>query len=424
MSTKPATAPRRVILRGFLSLQWGVLRPVVACMPCVLRTRCIRRPFRRRDKMAKWLVLSPSRLSSLIFRPVVSKLFRWFSSLFQRNYLRWVRLILTIQQRLPAAQSAHKPCDFCRAACSTRSCGRAQLFGNRACSRRTRSDRAAANSLSSANHFSARIAARSARDGATSSNGILLTPTVQPVRVTTPQPVQVSVPQPVSASQIPQVTAPQVTTPLHSVNDLLPSTVDMQTTGATCSSSTQVLPTVTLTITPTAPKILPQPGWSTDNASRVTLKSATVYNLSRRFGVPADVIYKVNGLENNSIVQAGQTLVIPIYQYDSAAPISAPDANPDTKLAKSTSGTVLTLPDQDAPQPVPRPFYQNGRITNNTTPVSKPVQTPNIVAPTPASSPQPVQPIVAAPSQPVQTNGVYRVASGDSLYAIARKHGI
>ena len=39
-------------------------------------------------------------------------------------------------------------------------------------------------------------------------------------------------------------------------------------------------------------------GWSRAGGTRVTVKEGeTVYNLSRRFGVPADVIMKSNGLE-------------------------------------------------------------------------------------------------------------------------------
>lgn len=250
----------------------------------------------------------------------------------------------------------------------------------------------------------------------------LPTPVITPVVVPTPAPVQTPVLSQVfpAAPKVEPITlpqTPQVTVSAPSSNNLLPSTVDMQTTGSIRPVAPQSAPVTTAAVA--------QPGWSTANASRVTLKSGeTVYNLSRRFGVPADVIYKVNGLQNNAPVQAGQTLIIPIYQYGAAAPISAPDANPETKLAKSTSGSILDLPDRDAPQPMPRPFYQIAVLPQ--TPQlreRKPVETPNVIAaPTPSAAPS-AAPIVAAPS-PTLSGKSYRVVSGDSLYGIARKHGV
>ena len=66
----------------------------------------------------------------------------------------------------------------------------------------------------------------------------------------------------------------------------------------------------------------------------------TIYNLSRRFGVPADVIMKVNGLsEAATVCKAGQKLVIPTYVYNRKAPVSAPDNNPKVAGAKSSTAT-------------------------------------------------------------------------------------
>ena len=47
-------------------------------------------------------------------------------------------------------------------------------------------------------------------------------------------------------------------------------------------------------------------GWSRAGGTRVTVKEGeTVYNLSRRFGVPADVIMKSNGLSESDGLKAG-----------------------------------------------------------------------------------------------------------------------
>ena len=64
----------------------------------------------------------------------------------------------------------------------------------------------------------------------------------------------------------------------------------------------------------------------------------TIYNLSRRFGVPADVLMKINGLSDANGLRAGQKVIIPTYVYDTKAPVSAPDSNPKVADAKSSRG--------------------------------------------------------------------------------------
>lgn len=77
-------------------------------------------------------------------------------------------------------------------------------------------------------------------------------------------------------------------------------------------------------------------GWSRAGGTQVTARQGeTVYNLSRRFGVPANVIAKVNGLPEASSLQAGQKLVIPTYVYSNRAPVSAPDNNPNVAGARN-----------------------------------------------------------------------------------------
>ncbi len=83
-------------------------------------------------------------------------------------------------------------------------------------------------------------------------------------------------------------------------------------------------------------------GWSRAGGTRVTVKEGeTVYNLSRRFGVPADVIMKSNGLSESDGLKAGSKIVIPTYVYSDKAPVSAPDNNPKTAKAKSSRGEHL-----------------------------------------------------------------------------------
>ncbi len=137
------------------------------------------------------------------------------------------------------------------------------------------------------------------------------------------------------------------------------------------------------------------PGWSSAGGSTITAREGeTVYNLSRRYGVPADVLMKVNGLDKSGNLQVGQKVTIPVYAYSDRAPVSAPDSNPKVANAKSSRG------------------------------VREPVDETATVASTPAPtrSQSAAQPAVRGGNQRA-TNGVYVVQSGDSLLGIARDNG-
>ena len=93
-------------------------------------------------------------------------------------------------------------------------------------------------------------------------------------------------------------------------------------------------------------------GWSRAGGTQVTVKSGeTVYNLSRRFGVPADVIMKSNGLSEADGLKAGSKIVIPTYVYSRKAPVSAPDSDPNVADAKSSRGTRYDVPANKTPVP-------------------------------------------------------------------------
>lgn len=80
-------------------------------------------------------------------------------------------------------------------------------------------------------------------------------------------------------------------------------------------------------------------GWTRTGGSAVTLREGeTLYNLSKRYGVPVSAILKANGIANADAVEAGQRVIIPNYIYSAEAPISAPDANAKTLKANSGRG--------------------------------------------------------------------------------------
>lgn len=149
-------------------------------------------------------------------------------------------------------------------------------------------------------------------------------------------------------------------------------------------------------------------GWSTQNGARVTLgEGETVYNLSRRYGVPAAEILDANNIRDSRSLKVGQTLIIPTYVYSQGATVSAPDNDPLTKSAYSHSGSRTLFPNGSA-APIPVSRVETASLTQSPSPLdtSKPVRQ-------------------AAPSTTnILGSDQYTVVSGDTLNRIAYKHGV
>ena len=80
-------------------------------------------------------------------------------------------------------------------------------------------------------------------------------------------------------------------------------------------------------------------GWNNSKGTQVTVKPGeTLYNLSRRYGVPVSAILKANQIQNPDAVEAGRKILIPTYNYSNAAPVSAPDSDPITKASRASRG--------------------------------------------------------------------------------------
>jgi murein DD-endopeptidase MepM/ murein hydrolase activator NlpD len=159
------------------------------------------------------------------------------------------------------------------------------------------------------------------------------------------------------------------------------------------------------------PEIEEPAGWSRAGGTQVRVKEGeTIYNLSRRFGVPANVIARVNGISEGGTLQAGQKLVIPTYVYSAKAPISAPDSNPKVADAKSSRGTK-----HDLPANVPVPSSPGERVA--VLPAAPKLREGDAAA-------------VEAPKADANTGkkaagaGTYTVASGDTLSRIAKQTGV
>ncbi|MEW9836048.1 peptidoglycan DD-metalloendopeptidase family protein [Mesorhizobium marinum] len=145
-------------------------------------------------------------------------------------------------------------------------------------------------------------------------------------------------------------------------------------------------------------------GWSRAGGTRVTVKEGeTVYNLSRRFGVPADVIMKSNGLTESDGLKAGAKIVIPTYVYSDRAGVSAPDNNPKTAKAKSSRGDQQPSDPKQSQQNLAvlpqTPKAKDGASTASTTSASN------------------------SDAKPSSAPGTYKVQQGDTLSRIARNTG-
>lgn len=154
-------------------------------------------------------------------------------------------------------------------------------------------------------------------------------------------------------------------------------------------------------------------GWTRAGGTQVTLKDGeTLYNLSKRFGVPVNAIMKANGIGSADTVSVGQKIVIPTYVYSSKAPVSAPDNTRQVADASSTRGMKSDVPLQDVPRPVRKP--DNLAVL----PQQPKVKEPEVAAASTDDSTAP-----AAPKAKAAGQGTYVVTSGDSLYGIAKRTG-
>jgi len=150
-------------------------------------------------------------------------------------------------------------------------------------------------------------------------------------------------------------------------------------------------------------------GWMRAGGTQITVKPGeTVYNLSRRFGVPTDAILKANGLSSAAALTAGQQVVIPTYVHSARAPVSAPDANPNVADARSSTGTRYDVPAGRTPMPSQAPSDRVAVLPQQ--------PAPKVDGATVLATPNPPAPASAG-------GGTYTVVAGDTLHGISRKTG-
>ena len=171
-------------------------------------------------------------------------------------------------------------------------------------------------------------------------------------------------------------------------------------------------------------------GWTAAGGTRVTIaEGETIYNLSRRYGVPAREILKANGISDASRIKTGQVVTIPTYVYSRKAPVSAPDNHPQTRAARSSTGYEGQADPNNIPVPTPAPSRQfavlpSAPATRQADSQRKPT---NVAAATvtPVTKEPAKQPVrQAAPTQTTSAGSIYTVQSGDTLSRIASRSGV
>lgn len=90
-------------------------------------------------------------------------------------------------------------------------------------------------------------------------------------------------------------------------------------------------------------------GWTATGGSSVVLaQGETVNALANRYGVPAEAIYKTNGLANGGVVAPGTRLTIPVYRPGGATAEAPKPAAPkhEPKVAEAKPAKVKTANDK------------------------------------------------------------------------------
>ncbi|MEO1141826.1 MAG: peptidoglycan DD-metalloendopeptidase family protein [Pseudomonadota bacterium] len=98
-------------------------------------------------------------------------------------------------------------------------------------------------------------------------------------------------------------------------------------------------------------------GWTRTGGTVVRVhQGETLYNLSKRYGVPATEILSANGLSSANDLRAGQEVVIPNYVFAENSPVSAPDNNPATRAARASTGLIGEADFKKVAVPTKRPY--------------------------------------------------------------------
>lgn len=168
-------------------------------------------------------------------------------------------------------------------------------------------------------------------------------------------------------------------------------------------------------------------GWTKTGGTWVTAREGeTVYNLAKRYGVPANAIIETNGMASASALKAGDKVIIPTYVFSSTAKAPAQAANPEVGEIKTSRTTAPEIPAEKIPVPGREPSREQVAVLPSVPQVkAKKVDTATTASVSADAAAKAEQPGIKVLSKKVASakGGDYTVASGDTLYVIAKKNG-
>lgn len=166
-------------------------------------------------------------------------------------------------------------------------------------------------------------------------------------------------------------------------------------------------------------------GWSSAGATSIKAgQGETLYNISKRYGVPVSAIRSVNNMSPSSSLRYGQTVIIPNYVFNKSAAVSAPDNNPQTRAARASTGYLGEAAPSKATYPTKRPDYYAAVSPSGAVDESRKQRyIPKTHVSPPVKERTPDYSVVTGSVAP-STNSTYTVQSGDSLSRIASRNGV
>ena len=165
-------------------------------------------------------------------------------------------------------------------------------------------------------------------------------------------------------------------------------------------------------------------GWSKTNGITVTAREGdTISHLANRYGVPMKAIIEANGLPANGALRSGTKVLIPTYTSASVAKKQAEQAPVEVSQAKPVKIAEPQVPVKKLPVPDQEPKHDQVAVLPTTPELKvKKTEATQAVASDESKVEQPGIKVLSKKTKSSASGG-YTVASGDSLYTIAKKNG-
>ena len=166
-----------------------------------------------------------------------------------------------------------------------------------------------------------------------------------------------------------------------------------------------------------------QDGWSAAGGTTITVgRGETLYNISKRYGVPVTAIRSVNNMAPSASLRAGQNIIIPNYVFTQTSGVSAPDSDPNTRAARASVGYHGEASPSNAVVPTKRPQdHAAVSASGDANETVKKRYVPKTHVSPPEKETTPDYSVVTGSVQ--SSAGFYKVQSGDSLSKIASRNG-